>query len=190
MNLESKKELSTRELILESAKQSFMTKGYDKSRTKEIAENAGVSEALLFKYFKNKEGLYQEFQYYAFDLTTETLLNELKIYKSPLDALLAFGKGLLEPDENTPHNIYLLSEIFRLHQLKFTMTLEHSNLFIEKVLAPIIREGQSIGEICDKEAKALAEIYLRFILGSSISKHYFNSSTPDNYMDIILKIFK
>ncbi|MGL5316198.1 MAG: TetR/AcrR family transcriptional regulator [Peptostreptococcaceae bacterium] len=188
--MKNKRELSTRELILESAKENFMGKGYYKSRTKEIAENAGVSEALLFKYFKNKDGLYQAFQEYAFDITTECVLNELKAYKSPMDALLMFGKGLLEPDENTPPNIALVSESLKLHQIKFTMTIEHSNYFINKVIVPIVKQGQLKGEICNGNPIELAEVYLRFILGSSISKYYFNASTPDNYIDIILKIFK
>ncbi|MGL5327674.1 MAG: TetR/AcrR family transcriptional regulator [Peptostreptococcaceae bacterium] len=42
--------VNTKIQILESAKKSFSVKGYEKSRTREIAKNADVSEALLFKY--------------------------------------------------------------------------------------------------------------------------------------------
>jgi AcrR family transcriptional regulator len=41
--------------IIEAALNVFAEKGFDGARTKEIAEAAGVSEALVFKHFKNKE---------------------------------------------------------------------------------------------------------------------------------------
>jgi len=47
-------------LILESALNVFAQKGFSGARTKEIAKEAGVSETLLFRHFKNKENLYVE----------------------------------------------------------------------------------------------------------------------------------
>jgi AcrR family transcriptional regulator len=43
--------------ILEAALQVFATKGFDGSRTKEIAREAKVSEATVFKYFPSKKSL-------------------------------------------------------------------------------------------------------------------------------------
>ncbi len=47
-------------LILEAALNVFAQKGFSGARTKEIAREAGVSETLLFRHFKNKENLYAE----------------------------------------------------------------------------------------------------------------------------------
>lgn len=47
-------------LILETALDVFAQKGFSGARTKEIAKEAGVSEAILFRHFKNKENLYVE----------------------------------------------------------------------------------------------------------------------------------
>ncbi len=49
--------LSRKEKILQTALQLFATKGYLDSSTKEIAAQAGVSEALIFKHFGNKDAL-------------------------------------------------------------------------------------------------------------------------------------
>lgn len=44
--------------ILVAAKKEFALKGYDGARLVEIAENAGVPQALIHYYFHTKEGLY------------------------------------------------------------------------------------------------------------------------------------
>ena len=46
-----------RQEILEAALKIFSKKGFDGSRTKEIATEAGVSEATIFKYFPSKRQL-------------------------------------------------------------------------------------------------------------------------------------
>lgn len=45
------------ENILLTALELFATQGYDAVPTSRIAKEAGVSEALIFRHFKNKEGL-------------------------------------------------------------------------------------------------------------------------------------
>ena len=51
---------TTREKILEAAKELFAEKGFDKASIEQIAKRAGVSKTLVFWYFKNKEGLIEE----------------------------------------------------------------------------------------------------------------------------------
>jgi len=51
---------STREKILEAAKELFAEKGFDKASIEQIAKRAGISKTLVFWYFKNKEGLIEE----------------------------------------------------------------------------------------------------------------------------------
>lgn len=48
-----------RRLLLDSARTTFAGKGYAGSSTREIAEGAGVSEALLFRHFGTKAQLFQ-----------------------------------------------------------------------------------------------------------------------------------
>ncbi len=47
-----------REAIVLAVKQVFAEKGFEGTTTKELAKAAGVSEALIFKHFPNKESLY------------------------------------------------------------------------------------------------------------------------------------
>ena len=57
--------LSSRERradIIKAVRRVFAEKGFDGTTTRELAEAAGVSEALLFKHFPNKEALYLAMQ--------------------------------------------------------------------------------------------------------------------------------
>src|SRR5450759_1628100 len=47
-----------RESIIEAVTAAFADKGFYGTTTRELAKAAGVSEALLFKHFPNKEALY------------------------------------------------------------------------------------------------------------------------------------
>ncbi len=50
--------VSTRDKILESAIKLFAEKGFSGTTTREIAEKAGVNEALIFRHFSTKRDLY------------------------------------------------------------------------------------------------------------------------------------
>ncbi len=62
--------------ILDSAISLFAGNGFKGTTTKQLADAADVSEALLFKYFKNKETLYNELKFSVFsqlDIAENTL---------------------------------------------------------------------------------------------------------------------
>jgi len=52
-------DLSTEEKIKEAARRVFMKKGYSATRTRDIAEEAGLNLALLNYYFRSKEKLFE-----------------------------------------------------------------------------------------------------------------------------------
>lgn len=43
--------------ILQVALKMFATNGFDSTSTKSVADNAGVSEGLIFRHYRNKQGL-------------------------------------------------------------------------------------------------------------------------------------
>lgn len=49
-----------RRLLLVSAQELFATRGYAATTTREIAERAGVSEALVFRHFMSKDRLFEK----------------------------------------------------------------------------------------------------------------------------------
>jgi AcrR family transcriptional regulator len=51
---------ATRQALLDAGRALFATAGYDATTVRGIAERAGVNQALLFRYFGSKEGLFGE----------------------------------------------------------------------------------------------------------------------------------
>src|SRR3954468_22399580 len=51
-----------RAAIVKAVRRVFAEKGFDGTTTRELARAAGVSEALLFKHFPNKEALFTAIQ--------------------------------------------------------------------------------------------------------------------------------
>lgn len=66
-----------RKKILESARPLFAMNGFKGTSVREIAKAANVSEALLYKHFKSKEEIYNEFLEYAVGVGT-TLIDEIQ----------------------------------------------------------------------------------------------------------------
>lgn len=62
-----------RRLLLESARELFSRQGYATTSTREIADHAGVSETLMFRYFRSKAGLFREALVVPFIEYVETL---------------------------------------------------------------------------------------------------------------------
>ncbi|OKI01331.1 TetR family transcriptional regulator [Streptomyces sp. CB02923] len=50
----------TRQLLLEAAAALFAERGYERATVRDIAERAGVNQALLFRYFGSKKALFGE----------------------------------------------------------------------------------------------------------------------------------
>jgi AcrR family transcriptional regulator len=51
---------ATRTALIAAARELFACDGFDRTTVRGIADRAGVNQALLFRYFGNKEGLFAE----------------------------------------------------------------------------------------------------------------------------------
>jgi AcrR family transcriptional regulator len=69
---------TTQEKVLDAAEKIFGAKGYHGSTTKEIAEEAGVAEGTIFRYFKTKKDLLVNILVPVIAKTAEMLLHDGK----------------------------------------------------------------------------------------------------------------
>lgn len=67
---------SVKTSIIESAKSSFIEKGFEKTSMKEIATKAGISKSNLYNYFSSKEDI--------FDTLTHSIRNKMDEFLNPL----------------------------------------------------------------------------------------------------------
>lgn len=99
---------ATREAILEAATERFSLQGYGGAGVREIAADAGVTAALVNRYFGSKEGLFTEVIERAFDAG--------KLLEGPLEDLAAriarrmvFGQGDAQDIDRRPLLLLLRS---------------------------------------------------------------------------------
>jgi AcrR family transcriptional regulator len=83
-------ELSTEEKIKEAARKLFTQKGFAATRTRDIAEEAGINLALLNYYFRNKQKLFDIIMLENIQLFLGVLLQKLEGEKRSLEELLKF----------------------------------------------------------------------------------------------------
>src|SRR5947209_20297035 len=84
----------TRAAILKAALEEFSHEGVTGARTDEIARRAGVNKALLYYYFKDKEGLYAAALEQVFSGLHERVASVLNRDElSPRDRLLGYPQA-------------------------------------------------------------------------------------------------
>jgi len=108
--------MSKREQILTEAINLFSVKGVDATSTRLISEKAGVSEGLIFKHFKSKEGL------------LEQILEQNQMRISPIITSL---QEIEEPKQTLRYCIEAMKKIPRedYSYWKLCMMVEHTSGF-------------------------------------------------------------
>jgi AcrR family transcriptional regulator len=98
-----------RERIIESAIGLFSQKGFKGTTTREIAEGAGISEAMVFRYFPTKEDLYAAIiTRAAGDVFEEISLIEFISRKDDAGLLRALATDMMTRYEDDPSFLRLL----------------------------------------------------------------------------------
>lgn len=131
MAKKAKTDPSTGEKIKEAARNVFTRKGYAATRTRDIAEEAGINLALLNYYFRSKEKLFEivmleKFQKF-FGIIFPILMSETTTLEEKVDLVACSYIDTLSAHPDLP--IFVLSEI-RNNPERFA-----SNVQLKKVLA-------------------------------------------------------
>jgi len=131
---------STEEKIKEAARKVFIKKGYAATRTRDIAEEAGINLALLNYYFRSKEKLFQEvmsekFQQ-LFSVIFPIINNEALSLEEKVTVLVDNYIDMLLENQDLP--LFVLSEI-RVHPERFKQAVQ-----VRKILkgSSLIRQIQ------------------------------------------------
>ena len=109
----TEKEISTEEKILEAASKVFTEKGFAGTRTRDIAEEAGINLALLNYYFRSKEKLFEQVMkvkmVLLFGQIVPILTNEKTNLEEKIDLVSNKYFEILSKNPNLP--LFVLSEM-------------------------------------------------------------------------------
>src|SRR5574340_66718 len=129
-----------RQQILELATRLFARRGYQGTTTRQIAEQAGVNEAIIFRHFPSKEHLYWAVIEHQIRRRggRERLRAELQAEGSDAEVLTALAERLLRRD--TTLSRLLLFTALENHKLSHRFFRTHVAQYYE-VLADYVRRG-------------------------------------------------
>jgi len=165
-NMAKSKELkeidtSTEEKIIEASRRMFVQKGYAGTRTRDVAEEAGINPALLNYYFRSKEKLFQlviveEIQQFVSVVLPIVDDNALSLDEK-LKALVRNYIDMLI--ENPDRPIFILSEV-RTDPDRFFR--------VEMQVRKVLRESSLVRQIREKRPDVEPVQFVFSLLGMTI----------------------
>ncbi len=185
LKLKEREREKRRELILEAAINLFSRKNFSEIGMRDIAEEAGISPASIYRYFPNRDAILLEVL--GQDIN-EGRLRQLKRLESGAHSLEEFGIGIVDfffDKEATLHMLthFLLNEkvdpqIFNRFKLNQKFFLEHFVKVLENI-------GISLPNIHE-----FAEVFFSSILGIILTFKNTTESDRNRAKEEIYKIVR
>ncbi len=148
-----------KQLILNTALELFVRRGYVGTKTSEISKRAGISEGLLFHYYPTKEMLLKELVGIGVMGQRSTL--DLKV-DNPLDYFYQFTEQLLVYLKEQPFiaNMFaLMSQVLRNEGIpEYIRQMADTTEGVQYSIV-LINAGQKNGTIREGNAEAMACLY-------------------------------
>lgn len=135
-----------RQQIVDVARELFASRGFEGTTTRELAEHAGINEALIFRHFPSKEELYWAVLQGMIDMrgTKERLREHVKAGMSERETLIAVGQDIL--NRSILLTRLLFYSILEKHDLSERFFKTHVIAYHE-ILADYIRDGIKAGRL-------------------------------------------
>ncbi|KYG90112.1 TetR/AcrR family transcriptional regulator [Metasolibacillus sp. FSL H7-0170] len=181
MNTRQQQKEQRRQLILQTALDLFIRKGYGETKIADIAKAANMSMGLLFYYFESKEKLYEA----LIRIGSEKLKMELHAAAvSPLRTFQYVAEDIFQTISANPFAakmFVLMENAQHLDSLPSDIKemLAEADKLITKSIS-LIEEGQRLNEIKDGNPQALAIAFWNSLQG--IAQHialHPNAPCPD-----------
>jgi len=180
--------------ILSVALGLFATKGLTATKITDIASALGISQGLVYHYFRSKEEIFVELIRYAFERMNEACRYLESLDLPPLEkirmAITELLKGI-EKNEDTPlyHLLIALATASDAIPAQAKDLIKNENMLSYDVITRIIIKGQKEGAIKKHDPKDMALVFWTTIKGLAIHKaaHGRKYKTPDP--EILMDIF-
>lgn len=186
--------IERRERILKVAVALFSRHGFDGTTTSKLARKAGISEALLFRHFPNKEKLYAAILQRKMDEQLSVLFVDLPITEDAEKLLKALARRIVDLHENDPTFLRLLLysalESHRLSDLFF----RKRNLPVIEFLTNYFRKATERGHMKEVDAEDTAFAFMAMVIGFIQSRNVFRipqlvKGDPEERMERYVDIF-
>ena len=171
--------MTKKELILKKSLELFSSKGFKATSTRSIADLAKVSEGLIFKHFKSKNGLLSELLKIGASKSTPEI-QKVKNTEDP-KAVISFCIRLF---------LNIKKEDYPYWRLYYAIGFEENSqtIGLEPILKKTVMEAfKKLGYV---ELELEAELLLNSLDGLMIKMLTINNYNPEDQVNLILKKYR
>jgi AcrR family transcriptional regulator len=167
-----------RAAIIRTAQRVFIEKGFDRTTTRELAEAAGVSEALLFKHFPTKEALYRAIQMSCFKEEGSKIIERLQSLRPSTPALVFLVQDLVshilggQPDEGDRSFLRLVLRSLMDEGEFARLGIQGGPFHWVQKVEECIEAAKAAGDMVDRPVQASLGGWLAHQLIAGIMMHY------------------
>jgi AcrR family transcriptional regulator len=180
----------SRQNILAKAAEVFAKRGLADTKISDLAEAAGVSQGLLYRYFTDKDDVFIALLERAINGVINIAHTSIKQTGTPLEKIHWITKQILKGMSEEPVYFQLFSQAMALSGRVFD-TITKLDTAV-KILHELITEGQNVGEIAKRDPDQMVILYLGCIYGLAAGKGlnigWLDEHFPD--AEAVLQILK
>jgi len=168
----------------------FAMYGFDGAKMNLIAEEAGVSQGLFYRYFESKDELFILLVKELLELASGQLQVIHQLPGTPYEQIKALTEQML--DESSKYPFMFIQQVRTMKRAPDEvkeLIEKHSPNALVDLLIPIFMKGQEMGEFRKGNPRQLLSWYLHIVNSLIISDHsYQEYGLPD--VDILMRILK
>lgn len=155
-----------REQIKKAALKVFACRGLVGTKMNMIANEAGISQGLSYRYYSSKDELFIELVQEAMEETADAFASLGHMEGSPTEIIKTLTTKML--DGSNRHSFMLIQQVQTSDEVpdkaKEIVQRYSTTSFIEQLI-PIFKNGQEKGEFCKGDPAALLILYFSVISG-------------------------
>jgi AcrR family transcriptional regulator len=183
-----------RDQILSSALSLFATKGLAATKISDIALKTGMSQGLIYHYYKSKEEIFTWLIGTALQKMNDAALNLEKLPISAKEKIIIAIEGLLKGfDQNadTANYYFLITQtaLSESYPEEAKEIIRTQNDVKYEVITRILKQGQMDGTIHNHDAKEMAILFFSSINGLALNKAIYGSRFKMPESTILLSMF-
>lgn len=169
LKIREKQRVERRQQILECGLDMIVSRGFEATRIRDIADKLQISVGLFFNYFESKETLYEE----LVKIGLSGPASVLELNTEEIEPIVLFEKmteAIFESLRNnsiTAKMFLLMAQTIRSETAPNSVKKLVADFDVVTPLLPIIREGQQRGQIKSGDPTALAIAYWGAVQGIS-----------------------
>ena len=183
-----------RKTILETAVKLFAVNGLAGTKISRIASDAGMSQGLMYHYFRSKEEIYVALIRHAFSRmnTAVRALEALPVTaREKIETAIVQLLHGFDASEASGYYHLLIAQATASQAIPDAAAaiIERQGKVPYQVMARIIADGQAKGELCNHDPDELALVFWTTIKGLALHRVTHGSGVKMPDPDMLMKIF-